>query len=113
MRTYMINATYPGKNVGEANDERAQAKSSCFSLQGSRNSSGTPSSRRLRCRYYPLLMFQHPGSVMNAGAASGGGPIVLALSVASDNLSLPHNPLAGCPYHHPLGVPIQYPYHHP
>ena len=53
-----------------------------------------------------LLSSCHTGGVMNA--ASGRVAIVLLLSVASDNLSLPHNPRLGIqyPYHCALGIHI-------
>ena len=90
--------------MGEANDERAEC--SWFSRQGSRNSSGNPTSRRLRC--YPLLMFQQPGGVMNAGrrgrewrwphcpgAISGiGQPLATSQSPGWVSIS----PSTGCPY---------------
>ena len=63
----------------------------------------------------PLLLQSscyNTGGVINA--ASGRGAIVLLLSVASDNLSLPHNPLAWLgiqyPYHCTLGIHITIPW---
>ena len=56
----------------------------------------------------PLLL---QSSCYNTGwcyECRGGGAIVLLLSVASDNLSLPHNPWLGIqyPYHCALGIHI-------
>ena len=57
----MINATYLGKNTGEANDKRAE----CSGLAG--KEAETPLVLRLPGDCAAILMFQQPGGVMNAG----------------------------------------------